>query len=116
MTNPLKIILISIFFGMIIFSCGKDKDVELDAWIKGLWVSETSDSLCFGSFLIINDSPPYIYEINMDSLAIIPSWSSNLNDRKSYKIETDKINDELQLNNFFGYDKLTFKKESNDCN
>jgi hypothetical protein len=116
MKNRILLIAIPIFFGLTISSCEKNKDETLDSWIKGLWVSETNDSLCFGSFLKFNDSHPYIYEITNDSLKTFPSWSSNLNDWRSCKIETNKINDELQLYNFYGYDSLTLKKENSDCN
>ena len=94
-TVILSVVMIALLFPF----CEKDES-SLDIWIKGLWIGNHSDSLCFSTFLYINNGLPYDYNFHEDSLRIFPTWSSNLSDWRSYKIVVDKQKDELYLYDF----------------
>ena len=99
-----------------LLSCDDDSiNYNYDHWLKGLWVSETSDSLCFSTFLFINNSHPYDYNIINDSLAIHPLWSSNNREYWSYKIDIYKSSDEICISSFLGKEKMYFTKQNNRC-
>lgn len=110
-----RILLLSLLVNLFIVSCDHDfSDQNPEKWIKGLWTSEQSDTLCFSSFLIINNSFPYDYDIHNDSLKIFPSWNSNFNWR-TYKLEINKPADEIYIYGFLGYKKLILSRQTNDC-
>jgi hypothetical protein len=109
--GPLLIAMILLFS-----SCEKEVNhSNIDKWIKGLWVNDEGDSLCFDSWLIINNSLPYDYLISLDSLYTHRSWSSSLFDGITYSIEVSDSPDELRIFNFLDKPETTFVKLRNSC-
>jgi hypothetical protein len=111
----MKKIIVGFTIILFIFSCDNDNNNNLDNWIKGLWISEKQDSLCFSTFLYINNGPPFEFKIVNDSLKIFPTWSSNLNDWSSYKLEINKSLEEICIYGFSGNEKLLLKRHTNEC-
>ena len=90
-------------------------DIDMDSWIKGLWVNDEGDSLCFDSWLIINNSLPYDYRISVDSLYTHRSWSSSLFDGITYNIEVYTSPDKLRIFNFLDKSETTFFRHWDSC-
>ena len=101
---------------LMVLSCERDVNEDnIDSWIKGLWVNNEGDSLCFDSWLIINNSLPYYYSISVDSLYIIPAHSSSHFAGRSYSIDVSNSPDELRIFNFLGKYQSTYVKHWNSC-
>ena len=102
------ILLMVLFLGILLSYCKKD-EIDLNTWVKGKWINEYSDTLCFSSSLMLNNGFPYSFKIVDDSLKIIPGWSNSLQEF-SYKIEIDKSKDEIYIYDFSMHEKSGFKR------
>jgi hypothetical protein len=92
-----------------------EQTIYSDEDLKGLWINESNDSLCFTTFLHINGSLPYEYIVANDSLRIHAIWSSRANDWMSYKIQLKIEQDQVCLHHFLGKEQTTFSKRAETC-
>ena len=105
--------LILLIFGILLPHCKKEFDP--DEWVRGRWVNEYSDTICFSSSVMLINKMPYMFKIVNDTLKVIPSWSSSLQEF-GYKMEINKSDDELYIYDFLMHSISSFKRqEICDC-
>jgi hypothetical protein len=105
--------LILLVFGILLTCC--KKEFNPDEWVRGKWVNEYSDTICFSSSVMLINKMPYMFKIVNDTLNVIPSWSSSLQEF-SHKMEINKSDDELYIYDFLMHSKSSFKRtEICDC-
>jgi hypothetical protein len=100
--------LILLIFGVLLPYC--KKEFNPDEWVRGRWVNEYSDTICFSSSIMLINKMPYSFKIVNDSLKVIPGWSNSLQEF-DHKIEFNKSEDELYIYDFLNHSKSSFKRQ-----
>jgi hypothetical protein len=108
--SGLQILLI---LGFLFTCCNKEFDpVE---FVTGRWANEYSDTLCFSNSIVLINKMPYEFRIIDDSLMVIPTWSSSLQEF-GHKMEINRSDVELYIYEFLMHSKSSFKRlEICDC-
>jgi len=109
--------LILLLLIVLLKGCSKSDDLSKQEWIKGQWIGTYSqpDTLCFTSYLQINDGFPYSYWFTDEGIILWPSISSSTNDMKLYKYTINRRKNYLTLYSFRGYGSASFLRTNNEC-
>jgi hypothetical protein len=103
-----KLLFVLLIFGVLLANCKKEFNPE--EWVRGRWVNEYSDTICFSSSIMLINKMPYSFKIDNDSLKVIPSWSSSLQEF-DHKIEFNKSEDKIYIYDFLTHTKSSFKRQ-----
>jgi len=111
-----SVIIILLIAILIMLNCEKNEDeISTNVWIKGLWTSSENDSLCFSTFLIINNSLPFDYNFDEDTMSLFPIQSSNLNDWRHYYYELDRNKNILILDGLLDSTRRELNRQNYNC-
>ena len=110
------IIIFSLTALLFISDCEKNEDkLSTNDWIKGLWASSENDSLCFSTFLIINNGIPFDYNFDENRLNLFPIHSSNSNDWRHYYYELDRGKNVLMLYGLLDSAQIELYRQNYSC-